>query len=199
MAWMLDFRCRVTHPEAFMNTTSDTPQARPYCGGIGLLLVAVLLGGCGEFAYKRGATASDLAAAKNSCQASAPDPAAMEQCLADNGWVVQKLDRMEPLDADPVIEATALRSDRRIENPVSAAPGATQPASAVRRTPEMTDTFKVNSWWKIGSGAASLKADTDACVAKLGEAHRPNPETLSATRGLLLCMKDKGWSGLRAQ
>jgi hypothetical protein len=50
-----------------------------------------------------------------------------------------------------------------------------------------------------GSGAASLKADTEACVAKLGEAHRPDSQTQSATRGLLLCMKDKGWSGLRAK
>jgi len=49
------------------------------------------------------------------------------------------------------------------------------------------------------SGAAHLKADTEACVAKLGEAHRPDSQTQSATRGLLLCMKDKGWSGLRAK
>lgn len=177
----------------------DLAQTKTYCR-VGIpLLAALLLDGCGEFAYKRGATASDLAAAKKSCQGSAPDPAAMEKCLADNGWVVQKLDRMEPLDADPVIEATALPSDRRIENAASAAPVTPQAVSAVKRTPEMTDTFKVNSWWKTGSDAAGLKTDTDTCVAKLGEAHRPNPETLSATRGLLLCMKDKGWSGLRAK
>jgi hypothetical protein len=63
----------------------------------------------------------------------------------------------------------------------------------------MLDTFKVSSWWKTGSGADSLKADTEACVAQLGEAHRPNIQTQSATRGLLLCMKEKGWSGLRAK
>ena len=39
--------------------------------------------------------------------------------------------------------------------------------------------------------------DTKACVAKLGEAHRLDSQNQLATRGLLLCMKDKGWSGLR--
>jgi hypothetical protein len=63
----------------------------------------------------------------------------------------------------------------------------------------MLDTFKVSSWWKTGSGAASLQTETEACVARLSEAHRPDTQTQMVTRGLLLCMKDKGWSGLRAK
>jgi len=177
----------------------DFAQTKTHCSGGILLLLAVLLSGCGELAYKRGASSSDLEAAKLSCREKGPDPAAVEKCMADRGWVVQNLSRMEPLDADPVVEASAIPSDRRIENAASATPGAAQSATAVKRTPEMTDTFKVSSWWKTGSGAASLKTDTEACVAKLGEAHRPDSQTQSATRGLLLCMKDKGWSGLRAK
>jgi hypothetical protein len=177
----------------------DFAKTRTHCSGGILLLAALLLGGCGELAYKRGASSSDLEAAKKSCREKGPDTAAVERCMADRGWAVHNLSRMEPLDADPVVEASVIPSNRRIENAASTTPGAVQPATAVKRTPEMTDTFKVSSWWKTGSGAASLKADTDACVDKLGEAHRPNPETLSVTRGLLLCMKDKGWSGLRAQ
>jgi hypothetical protein len=177
----------------------DFAQTKTHCSGGILLLLAVLLSGCGELAYKRGASSSDLEAAKQSCREKGPDPAAVEKCMADRGWVVQNLSRMEPLEADPVVEASAIPSDRRIENAASATPGAAQSATAVKRTPEMTDTFKVSSWWKTGSGAASLKADTEECVAKLGEAHRPDSQTQSATRGLLLCMKDKGWSGLRAK
>jgi len=169
-----------------------------YSGGI-LLLAALLLGGCGELAYKRGASASDLEAAKKSCREKGLDPAAIEKCMGDRGWVVQNLSRMEPLDADPVAEASVIPSDRRIENAASAKPGTIQPATTVKKTPEMTDTFKVSSWWKIGGGAADLKADTEACEAKLGEAHRLDSQTQLATRGLLLCMKDKGWSGLRAK
>ena len=171
-----------------------------HCSG-GILLLAVLLfGGCGgELAYKRGASANDLEAAKKSCREKGPDPAAIEKCMGDRGWVVQNLSRTEPLDADPVVEASVIPSDRRIENAASATPGAIKPATTAKKTPEMTDTFKVSSWWKIGGGAADLKADTEACEAKLGAAHRLDNQTQSATRGLLLCMKDKGWSGLRAK
>lgn len=177
----------------------DFAKTKTHCSGGILLLAALLLGGCGELAYKRGASSSDLQAAKKSCREKGPDPAAIEQCMADHGWVVQNLSRMDPLDADPVVEASVIPSDRRIENAASAMPGAVQPATTVKRTPQMTDTFTVSSWWKTGSGAASLKTDTEACVAKLGEAHRPDSQTQSATRGLLLCMKEKGWSGLRAK
>ena len=105
-------------------------------------------------------------------------------------------------------------SDRRIENSAGAPPvepgaesyvptssGTAKPATAVKRTPEMTDTFKVSSWWKAGGGADSLKSDTEECVARLGETHRPvqTQQTQTATRGLLLCMKEKGWSALRAK
>ncbi|MDO9014657.1 MAG: hypothetical protein Q7U84_07775, partial [Polynucleobacter sp.] len=126
-----------------------------------------------------------------------------EKCMADKGWAIQNLDKMEPLDdADPVIEASALPSNQRIENAASlpAAVPVTSPAAvAVKKAPDLLDSFKVSSWWKTGSGAASLQADTEACVARLGEAHRPDPQTQLVTRGLLLCMKEKGWSGLRAK
>ncbi len=177
----------------------DFAQTNIRCRSGILLLVALLLSGCGELAYKRGANSSDLEAAKKSCLEKEPDPAAVEKCMANRGWVVHNLSRMEPLDADPVVEASVIPSNRRIENAASATFGATQPTAAEKRAPKMTDTFKVSSWWKTGSGAASLKADTEACVAKLGDAHLPDSQTLSATRGLLLCMKGKGWSGLRAK
>ncbi len=190
----------------------DLAQTKTYCSGCILLLVALLFSGCGELAYKRGASSGDLEAAKKSCREKGSDAAGLEKCMADRGWVVHNLSRMEPLDADPIVEATVIPSDRRIENAASAmpgqqgtegyvlaSPGATQPTTAEKRKPEMTDTFKVSSWWKTGGGAANLKSDTEACVARLGEAHRPDSKTQSATRGLLLCMKDKGWSGLRAK
>jgi hypothetical protein len=83
------------------------------------------------------------------------------------------------------------------EGHVSALPD--KAPSTPRKAPDMLDTFKVSSWWKTGSGAESLKTDTEACVVKLGAAHRPDNQTQTATRGLLLCMREKGWSGLRAK
>ena len=192
-------------------TTNSTPTPI-HRSGCSLLLFTLLLSGCGELAYKRGANSSDLELAKKSCRAKAPDAAAAEQCMADRGWFIQNLARTTLLDADPVIEASALPSDRRIENSASAMPGksgAEGTVSAlsdrapstptVRKAPGMLDTFNVSSWWKTGSGAESLKADTEACVAKLGAAHRPDNQTQTATRGLLLCMRGKGWGGLRAK
>ncbi len=187
-------------------------QTKTHCGICILMLVTLLPSGCGEFAYKRGANSSDLEAAKKSCGKKGPDSAAVKKCMAGGGWIVQDLSRMEPMDADPVVEASVIPSDRRIENSasatsgkqgagdyVSALPGTAQPAAIVKKPPDMMDTFKVSSWWKTGSGAESLKSDTDECVAKLGEAHRPDNQTQLATRGLLLCMKEKGWSALRAK
>lgn len=192
--------CRVENTKRPGRVMMDFAKTQMRCSGGLLLLAALLLGGCGgEIAIKRGASASDLEAAKKSCREKGSDPAAIEQCMSERGWVVHNLSKLEPLDADPVAEASVIPSDRRIENASSAKPGAIQPATPAKKPPEMTDTFKVSSWWKIGSGAADLKADTETCVAKLGEAHRPDSQTQSATRGLLLCMKDKGWSGLRAQ
>lgn len=182
----------------------DFTQTRTLCSVCVLMLTSVLFSGCGEFAYKRGANSSDLEAAKQSCREKGPDSATYEKCMADSGWSVQNLGRMEPLDADPVIEASVIPSDRRIENATSAAPDvqrAEVPAAAATRKPDMLDTFKVSSWWKAGSGASSFEADTNECVARLGEAHRPvqTQQTQTATRGLLLCMKEKGWSALRAK
>lgn len=192
----------------------DFTQARTHCSVCILMLTAALFSGCGEFAYKRGANSSELEAAKQSCREKGSDSAAFEKCMAESGWSVQNLGRMEPLDADPVVEASVIPSDRRIENSagatsdkqraedyVPAVPGTAQPAAIVKRAPAMTDTFKVSSWWKAGSGAGSLKSDTEECVARLGEAYRPvqTQQTQTATRGLLLCMKEKGWSALRAK
>ena len=193
-----------------MNMTTNSTPTPIHRSGCSLLLITLLLSGCGELAYKRGANSSDLELAKKSCRAKTPDAAAVEQCMAERGWVVQNLAGMTPLDADPVIEASALPSDRRIENSASAMPGKPgaeghvsalpdKAPSTPRKAPDMLDTFKVSSWWKTGSGAESLKADTEACVAKLGAAHRPDNQTQTATRGLLICMRKKGWGGLRAK
>lgn len=177
---------------------SPTRTLRSACT---VMLLALLFSGCGELAYKRGATSGDLEASKRTCREQGDD-AAYEKCMADSGWTVQNLGRMEPLDVAPVIEASVIPSNIRIENATSAAPGephADRPAAT--RKPDMLDTFKVSSWWKAGSGAGNLEADTNTCVAQVGEVHRPaqTQQTQTATRGLLLCMKAKGWSALQAK
>ena len=146
----------------------DSAKTRLHRSGGILLLAALLLGGCGELAYKRGASTGDLESAKKTCheKGSKGNDAAYDKCMADSGWTVQNLGRMEPLDADPVIEASVIPSNIRIENATTAMPGerhadmpsASGSTQAATRKPDMLDTFKVSSWWKAGSGAASSPA-----------------------------------------
>lgn len=58
--------------------------------------------------------------------------------MADSGWTVQNLGKMDPMDAAPVIEASVIPSDRRIENATSATPNeqrADMPAAFARPRP----------------------------------------------------------------
>jgi len=194
-----------------------------------MLAAALLLNGCGEFAYKRGANVADLESSKKSCLAKGGDTAAIDKCMEESGWVVQKFN--EP---DPVMEATYNPDNRNVTKPVSnAAPvakstapsnsGTTNnmvnssdtktPVTAKEKTQAVTmtepqaapkpadplDTFKVSSWWKMGGNPESMKVAVEECVSVLGEAHRPNIQTQDVTRGMLICMRDKGWRGLRAK
>ncbi|WP_148042264.1 hypothetical protein [Pseudomethylobacillus aquaticus] len=214
------------------------------------LVSAVLclqLAACGEFSYKRGASAGDLQQAKSRCERlytqSATQAAEVERCLAAEGWVVKDFDKDDPVlsvmftdnqrapgpvtsyerrEADiPARPATSPASepgDLAASDPASSNPGKAQTAAdsattlatpAAPATPsapaaapapkDPLDIFLISSWWKVGGGPDALKADTDACVTTLGEAHRPDRTTLKTTRGLLLCMRDRGWRALQAK
>lgn len=76
-----------------------------------LSLFCVFASGCGEFAYKRGATAKDFDATKKNCQ-SADNEAAIEKCLADSGWVVQKLDALGLPDSELFATASVSEDNR---------------------------------------------------------------------------------------
>jgi hypothetical protein len=77
-------------------------------------LIALASASCGEFAYKRGASAKDFDATKKTCQ-SAGKEAAIEKCLEDNGWVVQKLDAIGLPDSE-LFATASVSSDNRMPN-----------------------------------------------------------------------------------
>lgn len=181
-----------------------------------LLAMPLLISSCGEFAYKRGAGANDLASDKRTCEAISGDHIKIEQCMQDKGWTVQKLDDLDPFatasvnpdnrvispDTNTYTKNTTLPDGGKVESSTQTTGGSTSntakiatPASAV----DPLDKFIISSWWKIGGSAESLQVAINDCVTTLGEAHRPNPTTNEATRGLGVCMKDKGWRGLKAQ
>ncbi len=160
------------------------------------MLAISLLSGCGEFAYKRGATANDLQAARKNCSAQGDSPVIVEQCLADNGWTVKPLDKMDPL------LATAGISDNRTGKQISkgnSKPSEESLSAEPAKPADPLDSFRISSWWKTGADGNALKSAINECVASLGEEYRPAPGSLNATRGLLVCMRSKGWYALSAQ
>lgn len=53
-----------------------------------------LLSSCGELTYKRGARPEELERTKRDCQKQS-SASSMQQCLRENGWVVQDLDTLD--------------------------------------------------------------------------------------------------------
>ncbi len=171
-----------------------------------LLLSSLLLGACGQFSYKRGAGAAELNQAQQTCQAGVADRATVEQCLEKNGWVVKNLDDFDPVatimpTTDNRGSIDSAPADKEAPAaPVASSGSATPAASAPAKKPaNIMDEFKISSWWKLGGTTAQLNTALDECVAKLGEAHKPDSANQKATRGLLLCMREGGWHGLQAR
>lgn len=181
---------------------------------LGLILLATT--SCGELAYKRGASASELEATKKTCQ-NAGNEAAIEKCLEDNGWVVQKLDALGLPDSE--LFATAnISEDNRMPNQTTSEK---QTVSKVKTASNVSETsakvttkpvkkeispapqanpfekYKINSWWKLGGNREALELSISACSEKLGEAHQPDRKTQTFTRAFAACMYEKGWRGLR--
>lgn len=168
--------------------------------------LGMMLAGCGEISYKRGAGPSELQAAQAECKgASTRD--GYEKCMDQRGWTVQQMEDLDPVsdkDLDPVAqiayspdhrspEATATATETG-ESSVSAKESVQESA---KPAPNLTDIYNISSWWKMGGSPALLKQDINACVTELGELHRPPSDQRQATRGLLLCLKKQGWHGLQ--
>lgn len=166
-----------------------------------LLLTIFSLTGCGEFAYKRGAGAADLNKAQLGCQAQSSDPAAIEACLEKEGWTVQKLDALGELDPVAVITPNPDNRSPGVTSLAAAQAQVADPAgtNAPKKPADPLDVFKISSWWKMGGSTDQLNGALNACVATLGESHRPDPLAQRATRGLLLCMRQSGWYGLQGR
>lgn len=172
-----------------------------------VLFCALLLNACGELAYKRGASANDLDASKKACLAKNMQPDAVKKCMEDQGWVVQSLGGDDALEAQEAIQPNASAEQKQTDKTTTAAVKNTdsdklkvseKPFPPIKtKVKDPMDVLKISSWWKLGSGADNLKTATDECVKNLGLAHQPDNKTHQVTRGFLLCMSEKGWSGLQ--
>ncbi|ADQ83902.1 hypothetical protein [Methylovorus sp. MP688] len=171
------------------------------------LLTCLLLTACGEFSYKRGASATDLERTRADCRAQNPDSAAVKKCMEAQGWFVQDLNDIDPVAVMTPSENNSPSKSMTHEE-MAAATKATMVEAGNKSDPQnstapevksMLDKFKISSWWKRGVGGVTLENATNQCVAELGEEHRPDPVTQYTTRGLLICMRKSGWYGLASK
>jgi hypothetical protein len=191
-------------------------------------LVTLLSSGCGgEFSYKQGASAQDLSAAKSRCKNQGFNTETdVAMCLENNGWKVSQLDDLD-LFAEASVTDNRLNKNVAEESAfVTVEKETSETTNFNKNTPKAKvdvaeekkvedlaeakpevakspknplDIYVVSSWWKMGAGRNALENDMDACVSQLGEAHKPNTKTQQVTRGLVVCLYEKGWKGLKAK
>lgn len=150
-----------------------------------VMMASVLLSGCVEIAYKRGAGEDELIAARAACARSTGKE--NEECMARQGWSVYQPD-------DPRLNlALVPNGDNRSE----ASRPATRPLESSELVPDKT--YEISSWWRFGGNGEGLKADAATCAAHLGIGNelQPRPGGGYLARGALVkCLKDIGWRGL---
>jgi hypothetical protein len=180
--WLMEFRLANRRIRIFSWATLRV------AGWVVLFCCESGLAGCGEIAFKRGSGPDAFAADRRACQARNADPASIDACLAQFGWHVTDMDAgAAPASPAPMPPP---------QTPPATPPAATAPnASPQPVAPAPNLIF--GGWWKLGTGAADLHQDADACVAKLGPANVPDPGYHSVTPALYACLRAAGWHGLR--
>jgi hypothetical protein len=179
---------------------------------ISTMAIAICLNACGEFSYKRGASVAQLENTRQACKAKHTDDD-IEKCMEDNGWTIQKLDSFEIVtetsanteeqsveQANPSDTNKNIVSDEKTTSTDKAkVAGNTKSIKPAKKlaTSNPLDTFIVPSWWKTGVKPESFKTDSNACVEKLGEAHKPESKTQTVTYAFIGCMAEKGWKAFK--
>jgi hypothetical protein len=149
-----------------------------------LLLGAVCLSlsACGEFSYKRGASATDFQQQKKSCSTEYTVEADLESCLANSGWIVVSVDKPLFAEASAIATTEQTTSDEKL---------------ATEKLADPLELIAIGSWWKTGAAPSALITDSEQCVTELGESHQTQNNMSLVTRGLVGCMSAKGWFALK--
>lgn len=162
-------------------------------------LCALLLGACGDVAFKRGAQGDDFQQASTACRQKTVGEAAYRQCLRDGGWAVLDALSLPALPAAPGAEKPA-QADQTGQTASSAASGSeAQPPVAITASDlsanDSQQRIRVGSWWKFGAGSHQLQADRVYCRDQLG-AQDAGSSDQEVTRGMAACMRQRGWQAM---
>ncbi|HVM96332.1 MAG TPA: hypothetical protein VMT89_08075 [Candidatus Acidoferrales bacterium] len=175
---------------------------------------ALLLTGCVAATFKPGASASAMAGDDQACRSASKDENAYADCMRARGWYVSAADRQPtqtslPTPANrepaPLLAATPTPiPSPRTSSSGQSSPSQTRvpaapplPAQTKSLTSAPLQKVDVGGWFKLGAGSADLDRAIDACVAKLGAAHRPDANATVVTLGVRECMRDAGWYPLK--
>ena len=179
-----------------------------------VLIMAISLGlnACGELSYKRGASVAQLENTRKTCQANHTDTD-IEKCMEANGWTIQKLDSFEIVtETSANAEEQNAEKIKNTEHEKSMVSGENTTTTDNPKNAETTkpikpakkkavsnplEPFVVPSWWKTGVKPDSFKTDSNACVDKLGEAHKPDGKTQTVTFAFIGCMAEKSWRAFK--
>ena len=149
---------------------------------ISMSTMLLTISGCGEFSYKRGASATDFQQEKKSCSTEYKSESDVDKCLAKSGWIVVSADKPISALMEPLATTQPTNSDESKNSGVPLDP---------------LEKIAIGSWWKAGSGPNTLMMDSKQCVANLGDAHQTENNMSLVTRGLLACMQANGWYALK--
>ena len=174
------------------------------------MVIAITLANvsCGSYTFKRGASPGDMAADESACRGTEQ---VFHECMRKRGWfIASNLSDLKP--TEPVIEQStitpaqdtsavqaAIKSANQVADETNSEPAPIRagskgiPAADVPKVVDPLTPLAVSSWWKFGGNAGGLEQDIAACVADLGNAHRPQPAATIVTQGMRACLKEHRW------
>ena len=194
---------------------------------LGLMAVVILVTACGEFSYKRGATVTQLENTRQSCQAKGSADAVkkcmedkgwtiqqldsfeiftVNEPDSDEQKEVVAAENSSELSAEnaqqsEATQAVVAHKQQKIESSTKSSVKPDSKTSIKSKTKVASsnplDTYVVSSWWKSGVRPDAFQVDSNMCVEKLGEAHKPIGKTQTVTVGFISCMNEKGWKALK--
>jgi hypothetical protein len=156
----------------------------------------LLLSGCGEVAYKTGASADALQTDQQTCK-QAGAAADYKSCMKAKGWSIADLDAGPSTTYIPPKPAQHVAISAPAPMVAAETPWMKPTIEVAEPAPTATDSttpVPVTAWVKFGGG--DPKDAIASCIGTLGQAHQPDMAHKTVTVALLSCMRDQGWRGI---
>lgn len=172
---------------------------------VACLSATLVVTGCGEAVFKRGADPGAMANTQAACRAATQDEAGYIACMEGKGYLVKgSQDSVFVAGPGTAGGGTQALGDALFEpgtaSTTAAATAMAAPAPAPTTAPvtpfDPLKQLDVASWWKLGGSPDQITAAQSRCVGTLGNAHRPDPGGTRVMRAMIGCLQAAGWRGI---